>query len=243
MAGDGKSHIYKTSSLDTREWSERFKSDLKDFKLVQEFDDFETNRHNLDTFQHLDFDVLLANPPFAGEIKEKHLLAQYTLGKNAKGKMQNKVERHLLFIERNLDFVKAGGRLAIVLPQGIFNNTSEEYVRKHIMQKARILAVVGLHGNSFKPHTGTKTSIIFLQKWAEDELDKSGTPKVTDYPIFFATQKQSFKDNSGDYIFEKDKEGQLVKEANGNPKYHSDLDEIAEAFVAWGKEQGLSFLK
>jgi type I restriction enzyme M protein len=243
IAGDGKSHIFKTSSLDTRDWSDRFKSELNDLKLVQEFDNFEDNRHNQETLQHLGFDVLLANPPFAGEIKEKHLLSQYTLGKNAKGKMQNKVERHLLFIERNLDFVKAGGRLAIVLPQGIFNNTSEEYVRKHIMQKARILAVVGLHGNSFKPHTGTKTSIIFLQKWSEEELDKSGTPKVMDYPIFFATQKQSFKDNSGDYVFKKDKEGQLVKDESGNPKYLSDLDEIAEAFVTWGKEQGLSFLK
>lgn len=243
IAGDGRSHIYKTSSLDTRDWSERFKSELKDLKLVREFDNFETNRHNQETLQHLGFDILLANPPFAGEIKEKHLLAQYALGKNAKGKMQNKVERHLLFIERNLDFVKAGGRLAIVLPQGIFNNTSEEYVRKHIMQKARILAVVGLHGNSFKPHTGTKTSIIFLQKWTKEELDKGGNPKIIDYPIFFATQKQSFKDNSGDYIFEKDKDGQLAKDENGNPKYLSDLDEIAETFVAWGKEQGLNFLK
>lgn len=243
IAGDGKSHIFKSSSLDTREWSDRFKSELSDLNLVQEFDDFETNRHNQSTLQNLGFDILLANPPFAGEIKEKHLLAQYVLGKNAKGKMQNKVERHLLFIERNLDFVKAGGRLAVVLPQGIFNNTSQDYVRKHIMQKARILAVVGLHGNSFKPHTGTKTSIIFLQKWAEEDLDAQGNPMIADYPIFFATQKQSFKDNSGNYIFEKDADGQVVKDEDGNPKYLSDLDEIAEAFVAWGKEQGLSFLK
>ncbi len=243
IAGDGKSHIYKTSSLDTREWSDRFISELKELKLVKEFDDFETNRHNQETLQHLDFDVLLANPPFAGEIKEKHLLAQYTLGKNSKGKMQKKVERHLLFIERNLDFVKAGGRLAVVLPQGIFNNTSDEYVRKHIMEKARILAVVGLHGNSFKPHTGTKTSIIFLQKWTENELDKSGSPKVTDYPIFFATQKKSFKDNSGNYVFQKDSDGQLIKDEDNNPEYLSDLGEIAEAFVSWGKEQNLTFLK
>lgn len=243
IAGDGKSHIFKSSSLDTREWSDRFKSELADLKLVREFDDFETNRHNQNTLQYLGFDILLANPPFAGEIKEKNLLAQYVLGKNNKGKLQNKVERHLLFIERNLDFVKPGGRLAVVLPQGIFNNTSQEHVRKHIMQKARILAVVGLHGNSFKPHTGTKTSIIFLQKWAEEELDKNGSPKVIDYPIFFATQKQSFKNNSGDYIFEKDKDGQIMKDESGNPKYLSDLDEIAEAFVAWGKEQGFSFLR
>ena len=243
IAGDGKSHIYKTSSLDTREWSPSLKDELKKLKLVRELDDYEANRENQQSFQHLDFDLLLANPPFAGEIKEKHLLAQYVLGKNAKGKIPKKVERHLLFIERNLDFVKPGGRLAVVLPQGIFNNTTADYIRKYIMQKARILSVVGLHGNSFKPHTGTKTSVIFLQRWAENDLDKNGKPKVKDYPIFFATQKVSFKDNSGDYIFEKDADGLLVKDEGGNPKYLSDLDEIADAFVAWGKEQGLSFLK
>src|SRR3989344_946088 len=243
IAGDGKSHIYKTTSLDAKEWPASLKDELKKLKLVKEFEDHEANRENQETFKHLDFDLLLANPPFAGEIKEKHLLAQYVLGKNAKGKIPKKVERHLLFIERNLDFVKPGGRLAVVLPQGIFNGTNTEYVRKYILQKARILAVVGLHGNSFKPHTGTKTSVIFLQKWAKENLDKGGNPKVKDYPIFFATQKQSFKDNSGDYIFEKDTEGLLVKDEDGNPKYLSDLDEIADAFVVWGKEQGLSFLK
>ena len=243
IAGDGKSHIYKTSSLDTKEWPASLKDELKKFKLVREFEDHETNRENQQSFQYLDFDLLLANPPFAGEIKEKHLLAQYVLGKNAKGKIPKKVERHLLFIERNLDFVKPSGRLAVVLPQGIFNNTTADYIRKYIMAKARILAVVGLHGSSFKPHTGTKTSVIFLQKWAENNLDKNGNLKIKDYPIFFATQKQSFKDNSGDYIFEKDAVGQLVKDERGNPKYLSDLDEIADAFVAWGQEQGLSFLK
>ena len=243
IAGDGKSHIFKTTSLDTREWPDRFKSELKDLRLVTEYDDYEQNRENQETLKNLEFDILLANPPFAGEIKEKQLLTQYVLGKNQVGKLQSKVGRHLLFIERNLDFVKTGGRLAVVLPQGIFNNTSQGYVRKYIMKKARILAVVGLHGNSFKPHTGTKTSIIFLQKWNEDELDEGGNPIEKDYPIFFATQKQSFKDNSGNYIFEKENEGNLVLDVDGNPKYLSDLDEIAEAFVAWGKEQGLSFLK
>jgi len=237
IAGDGKAHIYKTTSLDTKEWPALLKDELRKLNLVREFDDHEVNRENQETFKHLDFDILLANPPFAGEIKEKYLLAQYVLGKNANGEIPKKIERHLLFIERNLDFVKPGGRLAVVLPQGIFNNTSAGYIRKYIMQKARILAVVGLHGNSFKPHTGTKTSVIFLQKWTEEEFDKSGNLKVADYPIFFATQRQSFKNNSGDYIFEKD------KDEDGNPKYLSDLDEIADAFVAWGKEQGLNFLK
>ena len=62
--------------------------------------------------------------------------------------------------------------MAIVLPQGRLNNTNDEYIRKFIMERARILAVVGLHGNTFKPHTGTKTSVLFLQKYTEKELKK-----------------------------------------------------------------------
>jgi type I restriction enzyme M protein len=78
------------------------------------------------------------------------------------------VGRDILFIERNLSFIKPGGRLAIVLPQGRFNNTSDKDIREFISDKARIIAVVGLRVNTFKPHTGTKTSILFLQKWNDD---------------------------------------------------------------------------
>lgn len=106
----------------------------------------------------------MANPPFAGDIKESRILHQYELGFKTNGKAQTKVGRDILFIERNLDFIKPGGRMAIVLPQGRFNNTSDQRIRKFIAQHGRILAVVGLHGNSFKPHTGTKTSVLFVQK-------------------------------------------------------------------------------
>ena len=68
------------------------------------------------------FDILMANPPFAGDIKESRILSKYELSKNAAGKMASKVGRDILFIERNLDFLKPGGRMAIVLPQGRFNN-------------------------------------------------------------------------------------------------------------------------
>ncbi len=76
--------------------------------------------------------------------------------------------RDLLFIERNLDFLKPGGRMAIVLPQGRFNNLTDQRVREFIMDSCRVLAVVGLHPNTFKPHTGTKTSVLFVQKWNDD---------------------------------------------------------------------------
>lgn len=73
---------------------------------------------------YFDFDVLLTNPPFAGDIRDSRILHQFDLAKKANGKWQNKVGRDVLFIQRNLEFLKPGGRMAIVLPQGRLNNVS-----------------------------------------------------------------------------------------------------------------------
>ncbi|WP_297447139.1 N-6 DNA methylase, partial [Desulfurobacterium sp.] len=196
IAGDGRSHIYKENSLEFIRWSEKLKADLREEDLVRD-----------DKFKKLNFDILMTNPPFAGDIKEGWLKALYDIVPESKKKPGSKIDRHILFIERALDMIKPGGRLAIVLPQGVFNNTNDRYIREFIMKKARILAVIGLHGNSFKPHTGTKTSLLFLRKWKEEELDEGGNPKIKDYPIFFAVSKIPFKDNSGNYIFVKDENG------------------------------------
>jgi type I restriction enzyme M protein len=124
-------------------------------------------------FEELKFDVILSNPPFAGEVKVKQQLMHYQLAKpamkRAKDK-QAKEERDVLFIERIMKMLKPGGRAAIVLPQGKFNNSSLAFIREWILRKARLLAVVGLHGNSFKPHTGTKTSVLLIQKYTDKEL-------------------------------------------------------------------------
>ena len=202
---------------------------------MRQFDDYDKNSYNKNNFKYFDFDVLLSNPPFAGEIKESLLLRDYDLAKNDKGKLRNKMERHILFIERSLDLIKPGGRLAIVLPQGVLNNTNMEYVRNFLLDRARILAVVGLDGNTFKPHAGVKTSILFLQKWKENQE----IPK--DYDIFMAVSKKSGKDNSGDYLYKKDASGNYVHDPKGRKILDHDLDEIADGFLRFAKEQKFSF--
>lgn len=236
IAGDGKSHIYKANSLDgtDKEWDE-IAQELKQLGLLKEFDDYEEQNRNEKERLHFSFDILLANPPFAGEVKESRTLAKYDLGKK-NGKNLSKVSRHILFIERNLNFVKPGGRLAVVLPQGIFNNTSEKYIREYISKHARILAVVGIEGNAFKPHTGTKTSVLFLQKWHNILC-----PQVDDYSIFFATSENSGKDTSGDYLHKKDEAGNKIIDEHGHTIIDHDLFEIADAFIKFAKVEGLSF--
>ena len=226
IAGDGRTHIYKENSLEFIKWSEKLKADLREEGLVRD-----------DKFKELNFNIFMTNPPFAGDIKEGWLKALYDIVPESKRKPRSKIDRHILFIERALDMIKPSGRLAIVLPQGVFNNTNDKYIREFVMEKARILAVIGLHGNSFKPHTGTKTSLLFLRKWKEEELDEGGNPKIKDYPIFFAVSKTPFKDNSGNYIFVKDENGNLVFDENGNPIHQTDLFDIADAFIKWGKKR------
>jgi len=236
IAGDGKHHIFKRNALDARDWqgieSEDARHSLRSFLLPLE--NISDSKENQLTFRKLNFDILLTNPPFAGENPEQGLLRQYELAKRD-GKLRNNVERHILFIERSLDALKPGARMAIVLPQGVLNNTNMQYIREFLFRKARILAVVGLHGNTFKPHTGTKTSVLFLQKWQGEPLK--------DYPIFMAVSKESGKDNSGDYVYKKDKNNNFIHDNNGRKVLDHDLDEIADAFIKFSKEQKFSFWK
>lgn len=196
IAGDGHSDVLYLNSIDYDNWNEWIKNEdwidiyNDGWKKLKKF------RTKKDENGSFEFDILMANPPFAGDIKESRILARYELSKNENDKVQNKVGRDILFIERNLNMLKSGGRMAIVLPQGRFNNSSDKRIRNFINERARILAVIGLHGNVFKPHTGTKTSVLLLQKW-DDKL----CPKVEDYNIFFATMSKPGKDNSGDKIY------------------------------------------
>jgi type I restriction enzyme M protein len=131
--------------------------------------------------------------------------------------------------------------MCIVLPQGRFNNTTDEPIRRFIADKARILAVVGLHGNTFKPHTGTKTSVLFLQKWNDDPDAGPVCPRVGDYPIFFATSQNGGKDNSGDYIFKKDSNGQPLLDDHRHMIVEHDLHQIADGFIEFAQCQDFSF--
>jgi type I restriction enzyme M protein len=170
IVGDGKSHVYKDNSLAPHTWSDETKSGLRGRLLIFR-DDPQRNRENQEKFLFFDFDVLMTNPPFAGTVKERDILRLYKLAEK-NGRVVDKIGRHILFLERSLQFLRPGGRMAIVLPQGLLNNTSAEYIRRFIIDEARILAVVGLHVNTFKPHTGTKTSVLFLRKYTDEEKEK-----------------------------------------------------------------------
>jgi type I restriction enzyme M protein len=254
IAGDGETNVLHINSLDWKKWDATTKEQewldtyFTGWKSLRKY---QANKNDNREFL---FDILLANPPFAGDIKQTDMLSPYDLAHKVNkdgslGRLETAVGRDLLFIERNLDFLRPGGRMAIVLPQGRFNNSSDKRLRKYIAERCRILAVVGLHPNTFKPHTGTKTSVLFVQKWNDDKSAGPLCPKATDYNIFFATQRKESKDTRGDKIIATGKDGKLLRDTHGHWIIQHDLfnheglteDGIAEAFEEFAKKERLSF--
>jgi type I restriction enzyme M protein len=186
------------------------------------------------------FDVILTNPPFGsqGRITRQELLKDYLLARKwekVEGKLQpiSKLQAgqvpEILFIERCFDLLKDGGRLAVVLPNGHFENSKLDYVREFIRQRARILAVVSLPPETFIPHgTGVKASILFAQKLGPQAL-KSATQ---DASIFFARIKRiGYEGNkNGTVIYRRDERGAISRDADGSALVDEDVTGIIERY-------------
>lgn len=90
-----------------------------------------------------------------------------------------KIKTELLFIERCLDLLKPGGRLGIVLPEGVFNNPSLAYVREFCEDRAFIRAVISLPQETFiSSGASVKASLLFMEKFTEEERADFNAKKI-----------------------------------------------------------------
>lgn len=167
------------------------------------------------------FDVIITNPPFAGEIVEPDILKSYEI---SYGKAR--IERDVLFVERCINLLKPGGRMAIVLPDNIFGSRDNETLRRWIYDICRIVGVVGIPRNAFMPHTAVKTSVLFLQK--------RKSPRNSSEEVFFGISELSGKDSRGNLLF-KDDRSKNWKNVN------HDLDQIAVEFKQFLNSEGIGW--
>lgn len=201
IIGDGKSGIFCEDSLDLpKNWNEKTKQKI----------------------HKNDFSILLTNPPFGSKIpvRGEEKLKQFELGHKwrfnkktnewEKGKLKDKEAPQILFIERCFEFLRDDGKMAIVLPDGMYGNNQLGYIRKYILEKARLIAIIDVPIETFMPNTSTKTSIMILQK-----LPKNKIPD--DYPVFMATAETCGHDR------------------RGNLKEEDDIAKIATEFKKWAK--------
>ena len=122
------------------------------------------------------FDLVITNPPFGskGKIDDEALLSQYDLGykweeKSAGWYKASAVRKgqspEVLFLELIVRLLRPGGRAAVVLPDGILQNPSAEYIRYWLGNKVDLISTISLPQETFAPFgTGIKTSLVLFRK-------------------------------------------------------------------------------
>ncbi len=229
---DGHTGIVSTNSLYEFERLEKVNSNLKEES----------------------FDVILTNPPFGsrGKIKDKRILRQFELGH--KWRYNKRKERwykekellkeqvpEILFIERCWQFLKPHGRMAIVLPDGILTNSTLGYVRQWIREHFRVLGVISLSEDTFKPYgTGVKASVLLLQKLPYSKLKKLNEEG---YNIFFAVvDKIGYKgDKNATPTYLRDETGEIIKDKSGNSILDENWSQAIYEFTKFRFNENLKF--
>ena len=204
ILGDGKSGIFCEDSLDIpSNWQDKTRIKIGTGK----------------------FSILLTNPPFGSKIpvRGEDKLKQYDLAykwkKNKygvweKGKLKEKESPQVLFIERDVQLLAYYGRMAIVLPDGVFGNDTFGYIRHWLKEQGRILAIIDIPVETFQPNTSTKTSVLVFQKLPKEDIPEN-------YDIFMAIASTCGHDR------------------RGNETESDEIQLVAAEYKKWAIAQGL----
>lgn len=108
------------------------------------------------------FDVVLANPPFTGNIDKGDINEGFSLPTT---------KTELLFIERIFRMLKIGGTAAVIVPQGVLFGSGKAFVeaRKILVEKSELKAVITMPSGVFKPYAGVSTAILLFTKGGTTE--------------------------------------------------------------------------
>jgi type I restriction enzyme M protein len=174
--------------------------------------------------KHIPFgslDVLMTNPPFGSEIPitESAILENNPLAirwtKNKAGEWEEQVNRHnavapeILFISQAVKWLRPGGRMGIVLPNGILGNPGDEPIRRWILRNCWILACVEVPVEAFivEANVGILTSLLFLKKKTEAEMFAEAQGHTHEYPIFMAVAEKAGVDRRGNALHKRNPDG------------------------------------
>jgi len=218
MSGDGHANIFHVNSM-------AYPKGDKKYELEQIWENLdnsiEKSNDREECEPYLDargkFDVIFTNPPFGAKIPidNPDILEVYDLGHRwskdelgnwQKGERQKSQPPEILFIEACYRFLKPGGKMGIVLPDGILGNPKADYVRAWVLRKFRVLASIDLAVEAFLPQVGVQASLLFLQKKTEQETQLV-REMAEDYDVFMAIADKLGKDRRGQPIYTRDSHG------------------------------------
>jgi len=109
------------------------------------------------------FDVILANPPFSGQLDKDRILEDVRIGQTG--------QTELLFIQYILNHLKDGGRCGVIVPEGVLFGSTKAHkeLRRKLVVDNTVKTVLSLPSGVFKPYAGVKTSILVFQKSGRTE--------------------------------------------------------------------------
>ena len=198
-------------------------------------------------FKYGTFDFIITNPPFGSTVRqsEQAYLKTYQLGKKEEDWLavatppQNTRDgqsTEVLFIEQDYNFLKEGGYLAIVLPDGILTNSSMQYVRTQIEDWFRIVAVVSMPQTAFMANgAGVKSSVLFLKKWTNKESEQLvNTKKSIECRLLtdncYLTQRQTWDKEI------KQKQKEKATEIKDKQKLSVTVAKQTEEYKSWNSD-------
>lgn len=159
------------------------------------------------------FDLIMTNPPFGSDLPAEAIaqLGPFEIGEGRR----RTLPLEIIGLERCIQLLRPGGRLAIVLPDSVLGNRSTGYARDWLWSRTRVKGIVSLPIETFTPFgANIKTSVLIARKMEHGERAEA------DYPVFMAEIANVGHDAAGRSIA------------------GSELNEAAAAFAQFVNEEG-----
>ena len=182
-------------------------------------------------------DIVLTNQPFGGKAKidDGHILDQYELPRWESRERRGSMPAEQLFVETALKFLKPGGHLVIVLPDGILNNPGLKFIRSWLLRHSKLIASIDLPKTTFKASGGVNNpSVLLVQKFTREEAEQADKGIVDHaYQVFMAVPQTSGINNRATPIYLREPDGREKTKDDGDKIIDDQISAVPEAFSAW----------
>ena len=216
MHGDGSTNVHRASSLlRPGEWSEEARRSIP----------------------YGSMDVVITNPPFGDEVKvdDAHILSQFQLSDWWSEKQRSMMPAEQLFMEVAMNFLKPGGIMGVVIPDGILNNPGLAFLRNWLLKRSKIIASIDLPKETFARNDGVNNpSVLIVKKFTHEEFLAADKGVVdTSYEVFMCAPKTSGIDKRGNAVYLRHSNGEFIVDEDGARVPDDQISWVSEAYKSW----------
>jgi len=217
LHGDGSSNVYRVDSV----------------RSPGEWDNDDARRD----VPYGKIDIVLTNPPFGGKAKidDSHILDRYELSRWDSADSRSSLPAEQLFVETALGFLKPGGLMGIVLPDGILNNPGLNFIRSWLLKRSQLIASVDLPKTTFKASGGVNNpSVLIVRKFTREEAQNADKGIIDEaYDVFMAAPETAGIDNRLAPVYLRHPDGREKQDAEGNKILDDQISVVSTAFREW----------